>query len=107
MRARFVNDRIEHGSLGMTSVVFEKPRLPAWRPRGVAHRIRLPRWARERGAALNDFPALERGRTALVNIDMQTAFLAEDEPYGNRPCPRHRRQRQRAESRPCAPPARR
>jgi nicotinamidase-related amidase len=49
----------------------------------LAHRIRLPRWARERGAALNDFPALERGRTALVNVDLQAAFLAEDQPYGN------------------------
>ena len=49
----------------------------------MAHRIRLPRWARERGGALNDFPALEPGRTALVNIDMQAAFLAEDQPYGS------------------------
>lgn len=49
----------------------------------MAHRTRLPRWARERGAALNDFPALERGRTALVNVDMQAAFLAVDQPYGN------------------------
>jgi nicotinamidase-related amidase len=49
----------------------------------LAHRIRLPRWARERGAALNDFPALEAGRTALVNIDMQAAFIAEDQPYGS------------------------
>ena len=49
----------------------------------MAHRIRLPRWARERGAALNEFPAVEPGRTALVNVDMQGAFLAEDQPYGN------------------------
>jgi nicotinamidase-related amidase len=49
----------------------------------LAHRIRLPRWARERGAALNDFPALEPRRTALVNVDMQAAFLSEDQPYGN------------------------
>lgn len=47
------------------------------------HRIRLPRWAVERGATLNDFPALEAGRTALVNIDMQNAFLADGQPYGN------------------------
>ncbi|HXQ12064.1 MAG TPA: cysteine hydrolase [Caulobacteraceae bacterium] len=47
------------------------------------HTIRLPRWAVERGAVLNDFPALEAGRTALVNIDMQNAFLAEDVAYGN------------------------
>jgi len=49
----------------------------------LAHCIRLPRWARERGAALNDFPGLESGRTALVNVDMQAAFLAEDQPYGS------------------------
>ncbi|HEY1751684.1 MAG TPA: cysteine hydrolase [Caulobacteraceae bacterium] len=48
------------------------------------HRIRLPRWAVERGRALNDFPALEAGRTVLVNIDMQAAFVAEGEIYGNR-----------------------
>jgi nicotinamidase-related amidase len=47
------------------------------------HRIRLPRWAIERGAALNDFPALARGRTALVNIDLQNAFLAEGQVFGN------------------------
>jgi nicotinamidase-related amidase len=49
----------------------------------LAHRIRLPRWARERGAALNAFRELEPGRTALVNVDMQAAFLAEDQPYGS------------------------
>lgn len=49
----------------------------------MAHRLRLPRWARARGAALNDFPSLERGRTALLNVDMQGAFLAADQPYGN------------------------
>ena len=47
------------------------------------HRSRLPGWARKRGAALNDFPALAQGRTALVNIDMQTIFLAEDQVFGN------------------------
>jgi nicotinamidase-related amidase len=48
------------------------------------HRTRLPRWAVERGAGMNDFPALSPGRTALVNIDMQTVFLGEDQIYGNR-----------------------
>ncbi len=48
----------------------------------MAHRVRLPPWARERGALLNDFPVLEPGRTAL-NIDMQTAFLGEGEVFGN------------------------
>jgi nicotinamidase-related amidase len=47
------------------------------------HTVRLPRWAIERGAMLNSFHALEPGRTALVNIDMQNAFLAEDDAYGN------------------------
>lgn len=47
------------------------------------HRIRLPRWAVERGAALNRFDALAPGRTALVNIDMQSAFVDEGQVYGN------------------------
>ncbi|HWA62035.1 MAG TPA: cysteine hydrolase [Caulobacteraceae bacterium] len=46
------------------------------------HRIRLPRWAVERGAPLNRFDGLEP-RTALVVIDMQTAFVAEDQVFGN------------------------
>ena len=41
------------------------------------HRIDLPDWARERGRAMNDFPALDQGRTALVNIDMQNVFVAD------------------------------
>ncbi len=49
----------------------------------MAHRTRLPGWARARGAALNDFPALTPGRTALVNIDLQNAFLAEGQVFGN------------------------
>jgi nicotinamidase-related amidase len=48
------------------------------------HRVRLPRWAVERGAGLNAFAALAPGRTALVNIDMQNVFLAEDQVFGNR-----------------------
>jgi nicotinamidase-related amidase len=47
------------------------------------HTIRLPRWAVERGAGMNAFPALSPGRTVLVNIDMQTVFLGEDQIYGN------------------------
>jgi nicotinamidase-related amidase len=47
------------------------------------HRIRLPRWAVERGAGLNAFTALAPGRTALINIDMQTVFVAEDQVFGN------------------------
>lgn len=49
----------------------------------MAHRTRLPGWARARGAALNDFPLLTPGRTALVNIDLQNAFLAEGQVFGN------------------------
>ena len=47
------------------------------------HVTRLPRWAVERGGALNRFAALAPGRTALINIDMQSLFLAEDQIYGN------------------------
>jgi nicotinamidase-related amidase len=47
------------------------------------HRTRLPGWAKTRGAVLNDFPALTPARTALVNIDMQNVFLAEDQVFGN------------------------
>jgi nicotinamidase-related amidase len=47
------------------------------------HRIRLPRWAVQRGAGLNDFPALAPGQTALVNVDMQNVFLAEGQVFGN------------------------
>ena len=47
------------------------------------HVTRLPRWAIERGQVLNSFPALEPGKTALVNIDMQSVFLDEHEIYGN------------------------
>ena len=48
------------------------------------HVTRLPRWAVERGQVLNSFPELEWGRTALVNIDMQSVFLDEHQIYGNR-----------------------
>lgn len=47
------------------------------------HRIDLPDWAVARGRALNDFPALTRGRTALVVIDMQNAFVAEGGVYAS------------------------
>jgi len=47
------------------------------------HRIELPDWAEARGRPLNHFSSLEKGRTALVNIDMQNAFLREDQIYGN------------------------
>lgn len=47
------------------------------------HVVRLPRWAVERGGALNSFALLEPGRTALVVIDMQNAFVAADQVFGN------------------------
>lgn len=47
------------------------------------HRIRLPKWAAERGAAINSFARLATRRTALVNIDMQSVFVGEGEVYGN------------------------
>ena len=47
------------------------------------HHIRLPRWAVRRGEGLNRFDALVPGRTALVNIDMQRAFVDEGQIYGN------------------------
>lgn len=47
------------------------------------HAIEIPQWAEERGRALNHFSAIDRGRTALVNIDMQNAFLAEGQIYAN------------------------
>ena len=48
------------------------------------HSVRLSRWVVERGAALNSFAELAPGRTALVNIDMQSVFLDEAQIYGNR-----------------------
>lgn len=47
------------------------------------HTIRLPKWAEARGRGLNRFEALVPGRTALVNIDMQSAFVDEGQVYGN------------------------
>jgi ureidoacrylate peracid hydrolase len=47
------------------------------------HQIDLPDWAVERGGALNDFPALPRGRTVLLNIDMQNVFVGEGEVFAS------------------------
>ncbi|HEY2032168.1 MAG TPA: isochorismatase family cysteine hydrolase [Rhizomicrobium sp.] len=47
------------------------------------HAIQIPPWAVERGKSLNHFTAIEPGRTALLNIDMQNVFLAADQIYGN------------------------
>ncbi|MCW2365800.1 nicotinamidase-related amidase [Sphingobium sp. B7D2B] len=47
------------------------------------HDSRLPAWAIERGRYLNSFSAIVPKRTALVVIDMQTAFLAPGAVFGN------------------------
>ena len=47
------------------------------------HEIHLPAWAVERGRYLNDFESIDPGRTALVIIDMQTAFLSPGAVFGN------------------------
>jgi len=48
------------------------------------HVTRLPQWAIRRGRVLNSFPMLERGKTALINVDMQAVFLDDNQIYGNR-----------------------
>lgn len=47
------------------------------------HESVLPSWAIERGRYLNSFCAIDPMRTALLVIDMQTAFLAPDAVFGN------------------------
>ena len=47
------------------------------------HKTMLPDWAVERGRSYNDFPSLDPRGTALVVIDMQAAFVGEDEVFGN------------------------
>jgi len=47
------------------------------------HQIDLPDWAVERGRALNDFPTLPRGRTVMLNIDMQNVFVAEGQVFAS------------------------
>jgi nicotinamidase-related amidase len=47
------------------------------------HKIRLPHWAHERGRSLNALDALAPRRTVLVVVDMQRAFIAEGEVFGN------------------------
>ena len=46
------------------------------------HPFHLPDWAVARGQGLNRFDALEPGATALVVIDMQSAFVGESEVFG-------------------------
>jgi nicotinamidase-related amidase len=47
------------------------------------HKIDLPEWAVTRGRNMNDFPAIDPTRTAVVVIDMQTVFMELDEAFGN------------------------
>lgn len=46
------------------------------------HRIDLPEWAIERGRRYNHFDQIDPARTALIVIDMQSVFVAEDEVFG-------------------------
>jgi nicotinamidase-related amidase len=47
------------------------------------HRIELADWAIERGRGYNAFDTIDPARTALVVVDMQAVFVAEDEVFGN------------------------
>ncbi|MCT2400453.1 cysteine hydrolase family protein [Novosphingobium mangrovi (ex Huang et al. 2023)] len=47
------------------------------------HRIELPAWAIERGRGYNAFDSIDPARTALVVVDMQSAFVGEGEVFGS------------------------
>jgi nicotinamidase-related amidase len=47
------------------------------------HKSVIPDWAVERGRNMNDFPAIDPARTALVVIDMQNVFMEAGEVFGN------------------------
>ncbi|MCB5425093.1 cysteine hydrolase [Altererythrobacter sp. CC-YST694] len=47
------------------------------------HEVVLPEWAVERGKWLNSFGEIDPARTALVIVDMQGAFVAQGEIFGN------------------------
>ncbi|WP_336980652.1 cysteine hydrolase [Altererythrobacter fulvus] len=47
------------------------------------HEVSLPEWAVERGKWLNSFGEIDPARTALVIVDMQGAFVAQGEIFGN------------------------
>lgn len=53
------------------------------RLQSLMHDVTLPDWAIERGRGLNAFDTIDPARTALVVIDMQSVFVAEDEVFGN------------------------
>ncbi|WP_067734856.1 cysteine hydrolase family protein [Novosphingobium naphthalenivorans] len=48
------------------------------------HPCELPEWAIARGRGYNSFDTIDPARTALVVIDMQSVFVAEEEIFGNR-----------------------
>ncbi|MCJ2179451.1 cysteine hydrolase [Novosphingobium album (ex Hu et al. 2023)] len=47
------------------------------------HPCKIPDWAIARGRGYNCFDTIDPARTALVVIDMQSVFVAEDEVFGN------------------------
>lgn len=47
------------------------------------HKSHVPEWAVERGRKMNEFPAIDASRTALIVIDMQYVFMELDEVFGN------------------------
>lgn len=47
------------------------------------HQTELPDWVIERGSGYNSFTALDPATTALVVIDMQSAFVGEGQVFGN------------------------
>jgi nicotinamidase-related amidase len=47
------------------------------------HPCDVPEWAIARGRGYNSFDTIDPARTALVVIDMQSVFVAEDEVFGN------------------------
>jgi nicotinamidase-related amidase len=47
------------------------------------HRIDIPAWAIERGRRLNHFRSIACGRSALLVVDMQNAFLLPQQVFGN------------------------
>ncbi|MDB5392601.1 MAG: rutB 2 [Rhodospirillales bacterium] len=47
------------------------------------HKIEIPAWAIERGRAMNFFPTIDPGKTALIVVDLQNAFMVEGQPLAN------------------------
>jgi len=47
------------------------------------HRVELPEWAVARGRRMNCFDRIDPARTALLAIDLQNAFVADGQVFGN------------------------